>query len=263
MRRLLRRPCLALLQRLPFVNTCLMQLERGDPHCHTTASDGLATPAELVAAAVVAGLDLIAVTDHDTMSAVAETTARGEAAGLAVVAGEEVTCRWPEQTHVLALYLERPVRSGRSLQETVDAIHDQGGLVVIPHPFMPTYFASCQPGQLDRLLAERRIDGIETHFTAPITAGRAHSLAAFVSSHPDQIGAHLGASDSHFGHLDLGRVLTEYPGRGAAGFRAAIEQRTTRPQVGTRQPIPASLLARQQLKSLVELPLRRLSGRLG
>ena len=34
-----------------------------DPHCHTTASDGMVTPAELVAAAVAAGLNLIAVTD--------------------------------------------------------------------------------------------------------------------------------------------------------------------------------------------------------
>lgn len=79
-------------------------LEPADPHCHTTASDGLATPAELVAAAVGAGLGLTAVTDHDTMAAVAETVARGEAAGLAVVAGEEVTCRWLEQIHVLGLW---------------------------------------------------------------------------------------------------------------------------------------------------------------
>ncbi len=238
-------------------------MELAEPHCHTTASDGLATPAELVAAAVAAGLHLLAVTDHDTMAAVAETVARGEAAGLAVVAGQEVTCRWPEQTHVLGLYLERQVRSGRSLEETVDAIHDQGGLVVIPHPFMPTYFASCQPGRLRRLLAERRIDGIETRFTAPTTAGRARALAAFIAEYPDQVGAHLGASDSHFGRFDLGRVLTAYPGGGAAGFRAAIMKRTTEPRPGTRQPIPPSLLARQQLKSLVELPLRRLSGRVG
>jgi len=39
-----------------------------DPHCHTVASDGMVTPAELVEAAVKADVDLIAVTDHDTMA---------------------------------------------------------------------------------------------------------------------------------------------------------------------------------------------------
>ncbi len=62
-----------------------------DPHCHTTASDGMVTPAELVSAGVAAGLHLIAVTDHDTMRAVKEVQERGQAMGLQVVAGQEVT----------------------------------------------------------------------------------------------------------------------------------------------------------------------------
>src|SRR5579864_2205437 len=125
---------------------------RADPHCHTTSSDGMVSPAELVDAAVKAHLDLIAVTDHDTMQSVEEAQQRGEAAGLAVVAGQEVTTAWPAQTHVLGWFLERPVRRGMSLEDTVAAIHDQGGLAIIPHPFMPTYFASIQPGMLRRLL---------------------------------------------------------------------------------------------------------------
>jgi predicted metal-dependent phosphoesterase TrpH len=76
-----------------------------DPHCHTTASDGMVSPAELVDAAVKLGLELIAVTDHDTMASVAEVRARGEAAGLTVVAGQEVTTKWPAQTHMMAWFL--------------------------------------------------------------------------------------------------------------------------------------------------------------
>lgn len=98
-----------------------------DPHCHTTASDGMVEPAELVAAALDAGLALIAVCDHDTMASAAETRERGEAAGLAVICGQEITTRWPAQTHVVGWFLERPVRPGLTLEETVDAIHDQGG----------------------------------------------------------------------------------------------------------------------------------------
>src|SRR5439155_23515056 len=65
-----------------------------DPHCHTLSSDGMVTPAQLVDAAVKARLDLIAVTDHDTMRSVKETQERGHAAGLTVVAGQEITTRW-------------------------------------------------------------------------------------------------------------------------------------------------------------------------
>src|SRR2546427_12683951 len=101
-----------------------------DPHCHTRASDGMVGPADLVAAAAGAGLGLIAVCDHDTMAAAEEVSRRGEERGLAVVKGLEVTTRWPAQTHILGWFLERPVRSGMTLADTVEAIHDQGGLAV-------------------------------------------------------------------------------------------------------------------------------------
>src|SRR5579862_5946884 len=128
-----------------------------DPHCHTTASDGMVSPAELVAAARAAGLDLIAITDHDTMANAAEVRARGEEVGLQVVTGMEVTTAWPAQTHVLGWFLDAPVPSGLPLADTVAAIHGRGGLAVIPHPFMPTYFASCQPGMLRALLERERV----------------------------------------------------------------------------------------------------------
>lgn len=233
---------------------------RADPHCHTTASDGMVSPAELVAGARERALDLVAVCDHDTMAAVAETVERGGEAGVAVVTGQEITTRWPAQTHVLGWFLERPVRMGMSLEDTIDAIHDQGGLAVIPHPFMPTYFASIQPGMLERLLERRSVDGIETAFTAPLTPARGRALAGFVERHRDRLGAVVGGSDSHFGAFDLGRAITRFEGTTAADFRRAIEARATTPEVGERHRIPAALLARQQVRSLVELPLKRLRG---
>lgn len=234
----------------------------GDPHCHTTASDGMATPAELVAAAVEAGLDLIAVCDHDTMANAAEVRDRGEAVGLSVVMGQELTTRWPAQTHVMGWFLEQPVRSGMSLEDTVDAIHEQGALAVIPHPFMPTYFASCQPAMLARLVETRRVDGIELLHTAPTTAGRRRALDAFYQAHLDRLGAAIGASDSHFGRHDLGRALTEFEGTTAEDFRRSVLARTTRPVTGPRSPVPLALQARQQWRSLVLLPLRRVRGEL-
>lgn len=233
-----------------------------DPHCHTDASDGMVTPAELVEAAVEAGLDLIAVCDHDTMASVAEAVARGAELGLAVVAGEEVTTRWPAQTHVLGWFLERPVRSGMSLEDTVAAIHDEGGLAVIPHPFTPTYFASCQPGALARLIDNQSVDGIELVHRAPTTARRQTALEEFYSANRGRLGAALGASDSHFGRHDLGRIVTRFAGSTADDFRTAVESGRTVPEHGRKGSIPPRLLARQSVRAMIELPFKRLTGTL-
>jgi predicted metal-dependent phosphoesterase TrpH len=233
-----------------------------DPHCHTTASDGMVGPADLVAGALERGLRLIAVCDHDTMASAAEAHTRGEEAGLAVVRGEEVTTRWPAQTHVVGWFLERPVRSGMTLEDTVDAIHDQGGLAIIPHPFMPTYFASCQPAMLARLIERHPVDGIELEFAAPTSAGRRRRLADFYNANRDRLGAAIGASDSHFGAYDLGQVLTEFDGETAEDFRSAVLGRRTLPRRGRPASVPASVALRQQWRSLVVLPARRATGRL-
>ena len=229
-----------------------------DPHCHTIASDGMVSPAELVSAAVAAGLNLIAVTDHDTMRSVSEVRERGEAAGLQVVAGQEVTTAWPAQTHMLGWFLEKPVRSGMSLGDTVAAIHDQGGLAIVPHPFMPIYFGSIQPGMLRRLIESQPVDGIEVMFTVPIGRWRRGVLDEFVAANAEQLGAHVGGSDSHFGGHDIARVVTGYEG----DFRTALVERSTRPRLGLRRAVPAGIAIRQQWRALVEVPLRRLRGNL-
>ena len=58
---------------------------------HTTASDGRLTPAELVDRAALAGLTTIAVTDHDTTSAIDEVTSLAAARGIRTVPGIEIT----------------------------------------------------------------------------------------------------------------------------------------------------------------------------
>jgi len=230
-----------------------------DPHCHTIASDGMVTPAELVGAAVNAHLDLIAVTDHDTMACVKEVQQRGEDVGLSVVAGQEITTKWPAQTHVVGWFLERPVKRGMSLEDTVAAIHDQGALAIIPHPFMPIYFGSIQPGMLRRLLERHHVDGIEMMSTVPIGERRRRQLDQFYALNSERLGAQIGGSDCHFGAHDIGRVLTAYEG----DFRTAVRRRATRPQAGRQAGrVPIGLALRQQWTSMVKLPLRRLSGQL-
>ena len=232
---------------------------RADPHCHTLASDGMVTPAQLVEAARTAKLDLIAVTDHDTMDSVMEAQARGAEAGVIVVAGQEVTTRAPAQTHILGWYLEKPIKRAMSIEDTVDAIHAQGGLAIVPHPFMPVYFGSIQPGMLRRLIERHRVDGIEMVATVPLGRRRRRELEEFYAANQDRLGAAIGASDCHFGIHDIAQAVTDYEG----DFRAAVVNRETNPRrINARRSVPASLALRQQWRSLVELPYRRLRGEL-
>jgi len=109
---------------------------RADLHMHTTASDGWPSPQKLVDHARVVGLDVIAVTDHDTIEGAlraAEHAARRTK--LQVVVGEEVSSR---DGHIVALFIERRIRPGMTAAATVHAIHDQGGLAVAVHPFWRT-----------------------------------------------------------------------------------------------------------------------------
>ena len=214
----------------------------------------MVTPAELVDAAVKAGVDLIAVTDHDTMASVKETQSQGEAAGLTVVAGQEVTTAWPAQTHIVGWFLEKPIKRGMSLEETVAVIHAQGGLVMVPHPFMPVYFGSIQPGMLRRLIEKQSVDAIEMLSTVPIGAMRRKVLHEFWEANRERLGAPIGASDCHFGPADMARAMTEFDG----DFRTAVMERRTKPVAGVRHRVPTGIALRQQWRALIELPIERL-----
>jgi len=86
-----------------------MSERRADLHTHSTASDGAATPAVLIAQARQVGLGTVALTDHDTMAGVAEATTAGAAAGITVVAGVELSAvEGDRETHVLGLHLGEP-----------------------------------------------------------------------------------------------------------------------------------------------------------
>src|SRR5262245_40874079 len=218
----------------------------------------MVTPRQLVEAAVAAKLDLIAITDHDTMASVSEVVERGGEAGIAVVAGQEITTAAPAQAHILGWFLTGPVRRGMSVADTVDAIHDQGGLAIIPHPFMPTYFGSIQPAALSRLIETRKFDGLETMSTVPMGARRRKLLADFYSAHRDRLGASVGSSDCHFGGHDIASIVTTYEG----DFRTAIENQAAKPVRLRKASVPVRVALRQQWRALVGLPVRRLGREL-
>jgi predicted metal-dependent phosphoesterase TrpH len=89
---------------------------RIDLHTHSSVSDGTESPAELLGTARAAGLDVVALTDHDTTAGWAEAEA-ARPSGLTVVPGMELSCRWfpgdqpPISVHLLA-YLFDPLHPG-------------------------------------------------------------------------------------------------------------------------------------------------------
>jgi predicted metal-dependent phosphoesterase TrpH len=78
-----------------------------DLHCHTTASDGLLTPEELVERAVLSRVAGIAVTDHDTVDAVPAAQAAVAERDLRVIGGIELSTRWNDRNvHVLGYFID-------------------------------------------------------------------------------------------------------------------------------------------------------------
>ena len=93
-----------------------------DLHTHSSVSDGTETPATLLATAQAAGLDVVALTDHDTTDGWAPAEA-SRPRGLTVIPGMELSCRWlvdgdrPISVHLLA-YLFDPEHPGLMSERT-------------------------------------------------------------------------------------------------------------------------------------------------
>lgn len=240
-------------------------LGAAEVHAHTLASDGMVSAEQLVRDAAAIGLSVVCITDHDTIAPIAAAVELGQQLGVDVVAGEEVTAKFPPGEHIVGLFLERQVRMHMSVEDTVAAIHDNGGLAIVAHPFMPTWFASTTARRARALLRTQRVDGIEVRHTAPVPPWAWKQMDEFYAEHRDALGAAVGAGDSHFGRHDLGRVVTVFPGGTAADLRRAISERTTSPLAGAiaPQPPPVGLRLRQQQRSMLWLPAQRRAGAVG
>jgi len=91
-----------------------------DLHTHSNCSDGTLTPAELVARAAAAGVEVLALTDHDTVAGLKEAEHSAGVLGLRLVPGVEISASWRAQAiHVLGLWIDpasAPLRGVLSMQ---------------------------------------------------------------------------------------------------------------------------------------------------
>jgi predicted metal-dependent phosphoesterase TrpH len=82
-----------------------MKALNADLHCHSTVSDGLLAPAELVRRAHGNGVELLALTDHDEIGGLAEAAAEAAGLGLRFTNGVEISVSWGEDqtVHIVGL----------------------------------------------------------------------------------------------------------------------------------------------------------------
>ena len=200
-------------------------------------------------------LSVIAVTEHDDLRAAfaaRDAWARGSYR-FDLIVGEEVTAI---EGHLLALFIEEPVPSLKPLAPTLEAIHKQGGLAIVPHP-MSWLTRSLGQRVIERVLRERT-DGV--YFDAIEVSG---SPAARVSAKKvrrlNREQYHLpevGSSDAHFPET-IGTSKTLFEGSTAQELRAAIVAGKTSAEVGaypSMRQIGVGRIVRQQWRGMMATP---------
>ncbi len=197
---------------------------RADIHMHTNLGDGWASPAQVIKVAVNRGVPLIAITDHDHVEGakrIADLLARQPDIPLQMITGVEVSTR---QGHLLGLFVHKAPKAMRPVEESIDAIKEQGGLVVVAHPF-GRLVPSLSRAKIEALLGKGyTIDGIEVYNPSPANA----SMRLAVRAANQQWGlAETGGSDAHFWQ-HIGSAYTLFPGTTPDDLRRAILERTAR-----------------------------------
>ncbi len=122
-----------------------------DMHVHTRYSDSSASVDEVLAVAQSRGLDGLAITDHQTLEGAYE--ALKKKGTLIIIPGEEIKTA---QGEILALGIRKTIPEDLPMTETLQRIHAQQGLAILPHPTVPL-FGRAKEGTLKNL----QIDGLE------------------------------------------------------------------------------------------------------
>jgi predicted metal-dependent phosphoesterase TrpH len=231
---------------------------KADLHVHTALGDGTAEIAEILAyAEEQTDLDVLAITEHDDIApalAAREAWARG-GYRFDLVTGMEITTI---EGHLLALFVDEPVGCLKPLAPTLEAVHRQGGLCIIPHP-MSWLTRSIGRRTIERVLRKGGdgvyFDGIET---ASSPAARVSIRAARRLNRERYHLAEIGNSDGHFLEA-IGACYTQFEGTTAAELRGAIEARTTTAVAGvypSMRTLGVRRVLRQQYRGFMATPRR-------
>jgi len=169
-----------------------------DFHVHTRFSpDSLLTEDRFIRLAMERGLTHVAITNHNNVEGAIAVRDRVVELGLEdrlhIILGEEVSSADGE---IIGLFLTETIPPGESADATADAIHAQGGLISIPHPFDPFRRSHIGEAPLLRLAEAGKIDAIEV-FNSRVTFGRHNLEAADLAARFGIPG--IACSDAHSG----------------------------------------------------------------
>lgn len=204
-----------------------------DLHVHTDHSyDGTASVRSVLAAAKNARLDLLAITDHDTISGALEAVAMSADFGVTVIPGVEITTA---EGDLLALNIRTLVPAKLTLTETVHRVADLGGFCVAAHPMSGGFgMKSLSHYSIIRALkdpiVQNTLIGIETYNATAIDQDANKSadlLAGLVKV------AKTGSSDAHVAQA-IGCGRTRFQGHTLEDLLIALRNRQTEPVLGER-----------------------------
>ncbi len=221
-----------------------------DLHCHSTASDGLLAPAELVRRAADNGVDMLALTDHDEISGLGEAGEQARALGLRFINGVEVSVSWGGITiHLVGLGVDpdnqelrqglHGIRQGRT--ERAKRMAQDLERVGIPGSLEGAYAYVENPNLIGRTHFARFL--VEKHYVSDVKSAFHHYLVGGKPGYvPHQWAtlqqglAYIGASGgvavvAHPGRYKLTRAemrkfLAEFKDGGGAGIEVITSSHT-------------------------------------
>ena len=174
----------------------------------------------MLRAAAARGLTHLAITDHDRIDGAHEAleVAATEAPGLTVIVGQEIRTSAGD---LIGVFLRESIPVGLSPAEAIAAVHEQGGLVGIAHPF-DRFRGSVGRGEVDALDAvAAEVDWIEA-WNARLLVGDGNARAAELARRHGVAG--VAVSDAHT-TLEVGiaaTIVSAADPSTPAGLRAAL-----------------------------------------
>ncbi len=173
---------------------------KADLHAHTHFSrDAVTSVATFARRYERAGIDCVAVSDHNNVDG---ALAVRDEASFRVIVSEEIKS---SEGEIIGLFLQESIRKGLTPEDTVRAIREQGGLVLVPHPFDRVRRSPLREEALLRLLPD--IDIIEVFNSRTMFSADDERSRRLAEEHGKLMSA---ASDSHT-PWEIGLAYTELP----------------------------------------------------
>lgn len=163
--------------------------------------DGVSGPERILQIIKRLGLKAVAITDHNTFIGSLEAQRLSKKYGVIVIPGMEIST---SEGELLAYGITEKIPFRITPQEAVKIIHNQGGIVAIPHPFLPSHHKKDFATLGEEMILNLKPDAIDVF--SPI-----YGFQKYWSDFAEKEGyAKLGTSDAHMDAL-VGTVWTEFP----------------------------------------------------